>query len=657
MPSTDWVRIEDGKGRQYYYNVRNSTSQWYAPPDFREPTPRTTKAVLAKGVVGPSQDASTSSASSSLASTVDIGTANTKRAFSRESSSRLESTSSAETATVSAAAEKPSSSFMGKAQSLLNKAKISSKLSLPTQLTRSTTPSPVPSPTVNGKKKELLREDEEEEEEVLEDRRCWGRPDRLRTESGEEAFMQQDPSLGFRTSSSADLIQLLKLTAVTTRNGNSQSASTTSKPLPRVDSYSLKRPPSFMETDFKNGKVAQHLVRPVKMNHRSRLGMVSSSTTAPMAGGEAMDDLAVVNKPPKMETRPRRNTTNSMQIDTLMSKPDCGVLIRCVASLLHAQMVRFALANAKPSNLKRFQVFNEDYSKEAAVAAVEQPAPLKRVPSSASNTANALERQLLTKKMSSHKLHVLSGSEQAKIPDKETLSSFIETIFTKAQMESETVVMLLIYVERLLAATGGKLELHLRNWKPIVMACMILASKVWDDLSMWNADFSLISHGAFTTKRINELEIALLEAMQYNVRVPASTYAKYYFQLRALRSTLGEMKRHTAEPLSVESAARLETLTDRYQDSLSVGWVGPSAEKKGPPRPKPKRDDKAAKQRPEGSGVRLRRNTLHSGANRAVIESMHAIGPRFMPDKLHSTSASLEQVVSLNHLGPQSDKF
>lgn len=640
MPSMDWVRIEDGKGRQYYYNARNSTAQWHAPPDFQEPTPRTTKAVLAKGVIGPSQDASANADSSA------------KRTLSREGSSVSSTATAATTTTTTTTTEKHSSSLMGKAQSLLNKAKISSKLALPTQLTRSASPSPVPSPTSNGKKKEL------EEEDVLEDRRCWGRPERLRTESGEEAFMQLDPSLGFRTSSSADLIQLLKLT---TRNGQSAStaasastASTTattnaSKSLPRVDSYSLKRPPSFMEADFKNGKVAQHLVRPVKMNHRSRLGVVSSPT--------AMDDLAVSGKPLKLETRPRRNTTNSMQIDTLMSKPDCGVLIRCVASLLHAQMVRFALANAKPANLKRFQVFNEDYGKDAAATAAVEPALLKRVPSSASNTANALERQLLTKKMSSHKLHVLSGNEQAKIPDKEALSGFIETIFTKAQMESETVIMLLIYVERLLAATGGKLELHMRNWKPIVMACMILASKVWDDLSMWNADFSLISHGAFTTKRINELEIALLEAMQYNVRVPASTYAKYYFQLRALRSTLGEMKRHASEPLSVESAARLETLTDRYQDSLGVGWVGPSAEKKGPPQPKPKHDDKAAKQRPEGSGVRLRRNSLHGGANREVIESMHAIGPRFMPDKLHSTSASLEQVVSLNHLGPQSDKF
>jgi len=85
---------------------------------------------------------------------------------------------------------------------------------------------------------------------------------------------------------------------------------------------------------------------------------------------------------------------------------------------------------------------------------------------------------------------------------------------------------------------------------------------------MWNADFSLIS-GAFTVKRVNELEIALLEAMQYNVRVPASTYAKYYFQLRSLRTQLGE-KPEKLEKLDMSTASKLETLSDRYQGAFSV---------------------------------------------------------------------------------------
>lgn len=38
------------------------------------------------------------------------------------------------------------------------------------------------------------------------------------------------------------------------------------------------------------------------------------------------------------------------------------------------------------------------------------------------------------------------------------------------------------------------------------MASLIMSSKVWDDLSMWNADFSQVSP-SFTLRRINELEL------------------------------------------------------------------------------------------------------------------------------------------------------
>ena len=60
-----------------------------------------------------------------------------------------------------------------------------------------------------------------------------------------------------------------------------------------------------------------------------------------------------------------------------------------------------------------------------------------------------------------------------------------------------------------------------------------MASKVWDDLSMWNVDFSHVSN-AFDLKRVNELELALLDAFSYEVKVSASDYAK--FQLRSLKA-------------------------------------------------------------------------------------------------------------------------
>ena len=105
-------------------------------------------------------------------------------------------------------------------------------------------------------------------------------------------------------------------------------------------------------------------------------------------------------------------------------------------------------------------------------------------------------------------------------------------------MELECIVTSLIYVERLLKAARGKVKLRASNWRPVLLSCMIMASKVCDDLSMWNADFSHIC-AAFTLKRINDLEAALLAAYGFNATVPASEYAKYYFHLRSMAARLG----------------------------------------------------------------------------------------------------------------------
>jgi hypothetical protein len=139
-------------------------------------------------------------------------------------------------------------------------------------------------------------------------------------------------------------------------------------------------------------------------------------------------------------------------------------------------------------------------------------------------------------------------------------------------MESECIIMALIYIEGLIKVTKGRFCIRYDNWKPTVFACMILASKVWDDLSMWNVDFSQISP-AFDLQRINELELALLEALHYEVKVPAGEYAKYYFHLRSMIARLGFLEKDGKSqlpgrilPLSVEGARRLQLATETYEE-------------------------------------------------------------------------------------------
>lgn len=65
----------------------------------------------------------------------------------------------------------------------------------------------------------------------------------------------------------------------------------------------------------------------------------------------------------------------------------------------------------------------------------------------------------------------------------------------------------------------------------------------------------------------NELERQFLELLQFNINVPSSVYAKYYFDLR----TLAEANdlAFPAEPLSKERAQKLEAMSQMCEDKLS----------------------------------------------------------------------------------------
>lgn len=51
-------------------------------------------------------------------------------------------------------------------------------------------------------------------------------------------------------------------------------------------------------------------------------------------------------------------------------------------------------------------------------------------------------------------------------------------------------------------------------------------------------DFSQV-YPSFDLRRVNTLELAMLDALKYVIRVSASEYAKYYFYLRSMMARLG----------------------------------------------------------------------------------------------------------------------
>jgi hypothetical protein len=246
----------------------------------------------------------------------------------------------------------------------------------------------------------------------------------------------------------------------------------------------------------------------------------------------------------------KRNTCGTMYVGSTMADPDKDAAIKCVCGVYRTHIIQSR--NESSSNRTKFaeyEIFNDV-----------QPNPKKDRKFFHRKNARIVEAEF--------GIEMTYDSDLSKVPSLDEITDYFRFIFNKAQMESDTIIMSLIYVERLLRETNGGVRPNLNNWKSILFSCMIMASKVWDDLSMWNVDFSQACPAGVTysLKRINELELAVLSCLKYNVKVPASEYAKYYFLMRSMliRSGLAGEEFKSSKPLDVEGAKRLEYLTASY---------------------------------------------------------------------------------------------
>ncbi|XKL61521.1 hypothetical protein PGB90_008578 [Kerria lacca] len=168
------------------------------------------------------------------------------------------------------------------------------------------------------------------------------------------------------------------------------------------------------------------------------------------------------------------------------------------------------------------------------------------------------------------KLHPLTKDEVSDDydnynPEHRQIYKFVRTLFNAAQLTAECAIITLVYLERLL--TYADVDITPGNWKRIVLGAILLASKVWDDQAVWNIDYCQILKD-ITVDDMNELERQFLEMLQFNINVPSSVYAKYYFDLRSLAEDNDLI--FPAEPLSKERAQKLEAMSRIYEDKITL---------------------------------------------------------------------------------------
>jgi Cyclin len=242
-------------------------------------------------------------------------------------------------------------------------------------------------------------------------------------------------------------------------------------------------------------------------------------------------EMTGVTSPPTSGGHARRNTGGTIYLQNTMTNPDIKATIKCVCGVYRAHIVQASSDRAKKQRTissHEYGVFNDDFGS-------------------------------------------LTNRKVVRVPPLSEVLEFYEAFYLRSQMEHDTIITSLIYLERVIKCTDGTLAPSPENWRSLLFASMVLASKVWDDLSMWNVDFSNVTArtaglSSFTLPRINQLELALLKCLKFDVKVPASEYAKYYFLIRTMLLRSGLVKEDEKPLCKRQAFQKLESLTSTYLD-------------------------------------------------------------------------------------------
>ena len=89
------------------------------------------------------------------------------------------------------------------------------------------------------------------------------------------------------------------------------------------------------------------------------------------------------------------------------------------------------------------------------------------------------------------------------VPIAQDIALFIAAYVSRLELEAENIIICLIYVERIMRRT----DMHLLSdtWRPLMLCALLIATKIWQDRSPKNKDFSTV-FPEFTAKQVSHLE-------------------------------------------------------------------------------------------------------------------------------------------------------
>ena len=206
-----------------------------------------------------------------------------------------------------------------------------------------------------------------------------------------------------------------------------------------------------------------------KLGSKLSLHEVSYPTTlSPVVGvlqdiADAKYEIAnMKNNPTLPNALKRRNSTGTIYIETTMSCQDNSSMIHVVCFVIRTHMLSAEKDVKISMYAPEYEIFNDNYNK-----------PYTSVTDSKHTTStkpfNVVPGNSRVSPVPSHhseesKSESTAGG-QSKVPSLHEIKEFFNLIYNKSQLESECIIMTLIYCERLIIKTKGKLIMRRNNWK------------------------------------------------------------------------------------------------------------------------------------------------------------------------------------------------
>ena len=110
-----------------------------------------------------------------------------------------------------------------------------------------------------------------------------------------------------------------------------------------------------------------------------------------------------------------------------------------------------------------------------------------------------------------------------KSPSKVTLQYFFGRIKKYTKIEKSTLIIILIYADRMCTTSGIILNPH--NIHRIILGCLLLAIKYNEDLYYTNEQYAKV--GGVSVQELNDLELYSIQFLNFNLFISEDIYEKY----------------------------------------------------------------------------------------------------------------------------------